>query len=153
MKRKKPVTGKIINRRARFDYDIAEDLIAGIVLNGRETKALRQGSGSLRGAFISGKQNELFLTNATISNGKTFEIPEDQRTVSRKLLVSSKQRDALLAAKDQGKSIIPLEFLTSGRYIKLKIGVGKGQKRHDKRQVIKERDQMRDVRRDTLLSS
>lgn len=151
--KRKPSTGKIVNKRARFDYAIDEDIIAGIVLTGKETKALRQGNGSLRGAFISSKDNELYLTNATISNGKTFEIPEEERTVSRKVLITGKQRDGLIAAKNQGRSIVPIEFLTKGRYIKLKIGVGKGQKRHDKRQVIKERDQMRDARRDSLLSS
>ncbi len=145
MKKKARNTGKITNRRARFDYDLGDELIAGVVLNGRETKALRQGHAHLRGAFVNIKDGELVLTNAMIASGKTFIIPEEEQTRSRKLLASRKQIAALIEAKNQGKSIVPLEFLISGRYIKLKIAVGKGRKRYDKREVIKKRDQLRDA--------
>lgn len=146
MKRKLNNTGKITNRRARFDYQLDGELIVGIILSGRETKALRQGHAHLRGAFVNIKNNELLLTNAMIANGKTFIIPENEQTRSRKLLASKKQIANLVEAKNQGKSIVPLEFLISGRYIKLKIAVGKGKKRYDKRQVIKKRDQQRDMK-------
>lgn len=145
MKKKARNTGKITNRRARFDYELGDELIAGVVLNGRETKALRQGHAHLRGAFVNIKDGELVLTNAMIASGKTFIIPEEEQTRSRKLLASKKQIAALIEAKNQGKSIVPLEFLISGRYIKLKIAVGKGKKRYDKREVIKKRDQLRDA--------
>ncbi len=147
MKKKARNTGKITNRRARFDYELGDDLIAGAVLTGRETKALRQGHAHLRGAFVTIKDGELLLTNATIASGKTFIIPESEQTRSRKLLASKKQIAALIEAKSQGKTIVPLEFLISGRYIKVKIAIGKGKKRYDKREVIKKRDQMRDAAR------
>lgn len=147
MKKKARNTGKITNRRARFDYELGDDLVAGVVLSGRETKALRQGHAHLRGAFVTVKNGELMLTNATIANGKTFTIPENEQTRSRKLLASKKQIAALIEAKNQGKTIVPLEFLISGRYIKLKIAVGKGKKRYDKRETIKKRDQLRDATR------
>lgn len=145
MKKKARATGKIVNRRARFDYELGDDIIAGIVLNGKETKALRQGNGNLRGAFVTVKDHELYLTNATITGGKTFTIPESEQTQSRKLLASIKQIHALLDAKQQGRTIVPLEFITNGRYIKLKIAIGKGKKRYDKRESIKKRDQLRDA--------
>lgn len=146
MKKKRPSTGKIINRRARYDYELGDDLIVGIKLTGKETKALRQGHAHLRGAFVTIKDNQLVLSNATIASGKTFIIPEDEQTQARIILAKRKEIEALKAAKDSGRSIVPLEFLTSGRYIKLKIAIGKGKKRYDKRQTIKARDQARDIR-------
>lgn len=147
MKKKARNTGKITNRRARFDYELGDELIAGVALSGRETKALRQGHAHLRGAFVTVKDGELMLTNATIASGKTFIIPESEQTRSRKLLASKKQITALIDAKNQGKTIVPLEFLISGRYIKLKIAIGKGKKHYDKRESIKKRDQLRDAAR------
>jgi SsrA-binding protein len=146
MKKKRPSTGKIVNRRARFDYELGDDLVVGVKLNGRETKSLRQGHAHLRGAFVTLKNHELVLSNATIASGKTFIIPDTEQTQPRILLAKRKEIDALQAAKDSGKSIVPLEFLTSGRYVKLRIAIGKGKKRYDKRQTIKERDQARDIR-------
>lgn len=147
MKKKNKPTGKIMNRRARFDYELGDELICGIVLTGRETKSLRQGHAHLRGAFVIAKNEELMLVNATIANGKTFVIPASEQTRSRKLLASKKQIASLIKAKNDGRSIVPLEFLIAGRFIKLKIAVGTGKKRYDKRQTIKERDQLRDVAR------
>ena len=143
MKKSNNKSTRITNRRARFDYELGDDLIAGIMLTGKETKALRQGHAHLRGAFVTSKDGELYLNNATIANGKTFTIPESEQTRPRKLLVNKKQLANLLEMKNQGKSIVPLEFMTDGRYIKLKIAVGKGKKRYDKRQTIKQRDQVR----------
>lgn len=146
MKKRATSTGKIVNRRARYDYELGDEIIAGVALSGRETKSLRQGRGQLNGAFVTVKDGELMLTNATISSGKTFTIPETEQSRSRKLLVTKKQIAALIDAKQQGRTIVPLEFLTKGRYIKLKIAVGKGKKRYDKRQAIKQRDLMRDAK-------
>jgi SsrA-binding protein len=146
MSKKHPITNKIVNRRARYDYELGDNIIAGVILSGRETKALRQGRGQLQGAFITIKNNEPFLTNSLISNGKTFAINESEQTRSRKLLLSKKQIHSLIEAKNQGKTIVPLEFLTKGKYIKLKIAIGKGKKRYDKRETIKKRDQERNIR-------
>ncbi len=147
MKKKKSSTGKIQNRRAYYDYEIGNEIIAGLVLSGREVKALRQGNAHLKGSFVVLKNQELFLVNATIANGKTFIIPESEQTRSRKLLINKKQLAGFLEAKQQGKTIVPLSFIVSGRFIKLKIAIGKGKKRYDKRQSIKKRDQMREAKR------
>ncbi len=147
MKKKPQPTGKIINRRAKFDYQLDDNIIAGIMLTGKETKALRQGHAHLRGAFVTIKNNELYLTNATIASGKTFLISDTEQTRSRKLLVQKRQLKALIEAKNQGQSRVPMEFIVNGRYIKLKIATGKGKKRYDKRESIKQRDQMREIAR------
>lgn len=141
MKKRSIATGKIQNKRAKFDYELSDEIIAGISLTGREVKSLRQGHAFLRGSFVTIKGNQLLLTNATITSGKTFVIPEVEQTRSRVLLVSKKQFTQLVMAKQQGKTIVPIEFLTKGRFIKIKIAVGKGKKRYDKRQSIKARDQ------------
>jgi SsrA-binding protein len=148
MKKKRPATGKIVNRRARFDYDLGDSLLVGIVLTGRETKSLRQGHAHLRGAYVTiDNKDELILVNSTIASGKTFLIPEEEQTRSRKLLAHRKEIDKLKAAKQQGNTIVPTEFLTAQRHIKLRISVGKGKKRYDKRQALKERDQQRESAR------
>ncbi|MBP7807636.1 SsrA-binding protein SmpB [Candidatus Saccharibacteria bacterium] len=147
MAKKKTNPGTIKNRRARFDYDLGDDIVAGLVLTGPETKALRMHLGQLRGAYVTVKDNELWLLNATISGTNGIPISESEQTRSRKILVNKKQIAALMAAKQQGKSIIPTDILTKGRYIKVRIAVGTGKKRYDKRETIKQRDQNRDTAR------
>ncbi len=148
MAKKRPASGKIMNRRARHDYTLQDDIIAGLVLTGAETKSLRRGHGNLRGAYVTTKGDELYLINATITGDKGISIPEEQQTQARKLLVKRKQIDQLLAAKQQGLTIVPLELLTRGRYIKLKISAGRGKKNYDKRADLKKRDEMRSIQRE-----
>ena len=143
----KKAPGKIINRRARFDYELGDSLSVGLQLTGAETKALRMGHGQLRGAFVNVKDNELWLTGAQINSSRGVPLAPDEQIRSRKLLAKKREIDGLVAARQQGKSIIPLELLTRGRYIKLKIAVGRGRKKYDKRQTLKRRQQERDVRR------
>ena len=146
MKKKKPSVGKIQNRRARFDYELSDDFVVGLVLNGRETKALRMGHGHLRGSFVNVKDGELWLVNATITSVPGVSLDENEQVRSRKLLAKKREIAALMAAKDQGRTIVPTEVLTRGRYIKLRIAIGKGKKNYDKRQTLKQRDEERDVR-------
>lgn len=147
MSKKSQTPGKIINRRARFDYELGESLVVGLELTGAEAKSLRLGHGQLRGAYLSEKAGELWLINAHISSSRGIQITEAGQTRSRKVLAKRKEIDALLASKDQGRAIVPLELLTSGRYIKLRIAVGKGKKRYDKRETIKRRQQEREAKR------
>jgi SsrA-binding protein len=134
---------KIVNRKARHDYDVASELVAGLVLNGRETKSLRMGHGHLRGAYVTVKDGELWLLNATITGFNGVKLDETEQTRSRKLLLKHREIEQLLTAKQQGQSIVPLELLTGSRYIKVRIAIGRGRKHYDKREVIKKRDQDR----------
>jgi len=146
MAKKKPQTTKqISNKRARFDYELGDGLVVGIALSGAETKALRRGHGHLRGSFVTIKDNELWLLNATINGDNAIRISEQDQTRSRKLLAKKKEIDALAAAKQQGLTIVPLEILTRGRYIKVRISAGRGKKQYDKRQVLKKRDEQRTI--------
>ncbi len=144
MAKKRPNTTKqISNRRARHDYDLGDGLVVGISLSGAETKSLRRGMGHLKGAYVNVKDGELWLVNATISGDGSVRVPEEDKTRNRKLLAKRREIEALMAAKQQGQTIVPLELLTRGHYIKLRIAAGRGKKRYDKRETIKRRDQER----------
>ena len=147
-KKKKQADKKAItNRRARFDYELEDSLVVGIALTGAETKALRRGHGQLRGAYVTLKGDELWLINATITGDSSIQIDESDQTRARKLLAKRKEIDALIATKQQGRTIVPLDLLTGGRYVKLRIAAGKGKRNYDKRQTIKKRDEDRAIRR------
>lgn len=133
----------ISNRRARHDYELGDSLVVGIELSGAETKSLRLGHGQLRGAYVNVRGEELWLINATINASSGIPISETGQVRDRKLLARRREINALVEAKQQGKTIVPLEILTGGRYIKLRISVGRGKKRYDKRQTLKARDDAR----------
>jgi len=148
MAKKPRKTGNIANPRARFDYQLGDSLIVGIALTGAETKALRMGHGQLRGAYVTDKGGELWLINAQITGDSGIQIDESTKTRSRKLLAKRSEIDKLLAAKVQGMTIVPLEVLNRGHYIKLRIALGRGKKRYDKRQTLKRRQEERDISRE-----
>jgi SsrA-binding protein len=147
MSKKSPSPKRIVNRRAKFDYELGDSLVVGLQLTGAETKALRMGHGQLRGAYVTVKDNELWLINTQINSAKGVIISEADETRSRKLLAKRREIDALIEAKKDGRTIVPLELLTQGRYIKLRISVGRGKKRYDKRETLKRRQQERDIAR------
>jgi SsrA-binding protein len=146
-KKKKPIKQRaIVNRRASFDYALDDELVTGVVLTGREARAARDGRVQLKGSFVTIRNNELWLNNASFSlvlNTKGVgETTVD--TSPRKLLAKRRQIEELAARKQTGMSIVPLKLLTQGRHIKLVIALGKGKKNYDKRQAIKQRDTERE---------
>jgi SsrA-binding protein len=148
MAKKKPTqTKQITNRRARHDYELGDSLVVGVELTGPEVKNLRMGHGQLRGAYVTVRENELWLVNATINGTNAAQIDDSAQTRTRKLLAKRREIDKLIEAKQQGKTIVPLEILTGSRFIKLRISVGRGRKRYDKRQTLKQRDQSREAAR------
>lgn len=136
---------KISNRRARHDYELGDSLVVGLQLSGAETKSLRMGHGHLRGAYVTVKGDELFLINATIAGTSGIPIDESDQTRARKVLAKRREISALVAKKQQGNTIVPLEILTGGRFIKLRISVGRGKKLYDKRRTLKAKDDARRV--------
>ena len=154
MARNKPIKSKstapILNRRARFDYELGDEIVAGLVLTGPEVRAARQGHIQLRGSFVSIRNDELWLNSASFSLKLNERGNPNARTIDtepRKLLASRKQIDQLMLRKKTGMTIVPTKLLTSGRYIKVVIALGKGKKNYDKRETLKRRDQERDARR------
>jgi SsrA-binding protein len=142
-KKQRSQTKQIKNRRAKHDYELGDSLVVGLELTGAETKSLRMGHGHLRGAYVTVRDDELYLINATITGSSGVQIDEDDQTRARKLLAKRREIDSLIAAKQQGRTIVPLEILTGGRYIKLRISAGRGKKHYDKRQTLKRREDER----------
>jgi len=138
-------TKRITNRRARFDYELGDSLLVGVELTGAEAKSLRMGHGQLRGAYVAVKDDQLWLINAAINGSSGIPITESDQTRTRRLLARRREIEQLIESKQQGRTIVPLELLTQGRYIKLRIAVGKGKKHYDKRQSLKARDESRDI--------
>ncbi len=138
----------ISNKRARHEYDISDTHIAGIELTGAEVKSLRLKHGSLIGSYIKPLQGELFLINAQINLYKFATDPTYEPKRTRKLLMRRKEIDKLLATIDQKNVVlVPMSFVLLHNRIKLKLGVGKPLKKFQKREVLKRRDQQRDVER------
>jgi SsrA-binding protein len=143
---RKPSVKRILNRRAQYDYELGDSLEVGLVLNGAETKNLRMNRGQLQGAYVAVNGDELWLIGARIAGSNGIPLNEDEQTRSRKLLARRKQIDKLIAMRKQGMTIVPTEINTKGRYIKLRIALGKGKKRYDKRETIKRREQQRQAK-------
>lgn len=145
-KKKRTPNAAIVNRRASYDYQLDDELTVGVALTGREVRAARDGRVQLKGSFVTVRNDELWLNNASFSlvlNSKG-ESETTVDTSPRKLLAHRKQIDALYTQKQTGMTIVPLKLLTKGRHIKLVIALGKGKKNYDKRQAIKQRDQERE---------
>src|SRR5690606_13510225 len=115
---------------------------------GAETRSLREQHGSLQGAFVTVKDGEAWLMNALVTPLKTnaANLPSEVQTRNRKLLLKKRELDQLIAAKQQGNTIVPVKLLTKGRFIKIEIAVGRGKRKHDKRQTIKKREEERSAR-------
>lgn len=140
----------VVNRRARFDYELGDELTVGLNLSGPDVRAARDGHVQLKGAYVQIRDKELWLQGASFSIKLNEKGQPGARTIDdspRKLLAHRKQIEALIASKAQGNTIVPLRLLTNGRYIKLVIAVGKGKKNYDKRETLKRRDQERDAQR------
>jgi SsrA-binding protein len=145
VKKKQQSTGVISNKRAKFDYELKDSFVAGIVLSGAETRSLRDHHASLQGAFVQIKDNEAWLVNAQVMPVKTnaAHLPSEMQTRNRKLLLKKRELANLIEAKQQGNTIVPLRILTRGRFIKVEIAVGRGKRKYDKRELIKHREDKR----------
>lgn len=140
----------ITNRRARFDYELGDELVVGLSLSGPEVRAARDGHIQLKGSFVTIRANELWLNNASFSIKLNKRGEPGARTIDtepRKLLAHRKQIDQLATSRKEGMTIVPTKLLTTGRHIKLVVALGKGKKRYDKRETLKRRDQEREARR------
>jgi SsrA-binding protein len=147
-----PVSGRIAaqNRRARFDYFIDETLEAGIMLVGTEVKSLRAGKASINESYAGEQHGELYLVNAYIPEYQLAgQYYQHETKRPRKLLVHKREMNRLMGAiKREGVTIVPLSIYFNPRGIaKVELGVARGKKKVDKRELEKERDWQRDKAR------
>ena len=131
MKKSKTPATVTVNRRARFDYQLGDELSCGLVLTGPEVRLIRDHHVQLKGSFVTLRNGELWLNNLTLG-------ADTARTL--KLLATKKQLQSLARAKQDGLQPVPVRLLAGGRYIKLVIATGKSKKKYDKRETIKQRD-------------
>lgn len=136
------------NRKARHDYEILETVEAGMVLQGTEIKAIRQGKINLKDGFISIRQGEAFLKNVHISPYEQGNIFNHEPLRNRKLLLHKKEIQKLEREVKQNRfTIIPLKvYIVRGR-AKVLIGLAQGKNRYDKRHSLKEQQMKRDIDR------
>jgi SsrA-binding protein len=137
------------NRKARYDYFIEETYEAGMSLQGWEVKSLRAGRVQLKEAYVFVKDAEAFLFGAHVSalpTASTHVIPDPIRT--RKLLLNRSELNRLVGAVERrGYTLVPIEMYWKNGRAKLRIGLAKGKKEHDKRATEKDRDWQREKSR------
>ncbi|WP_420861514.1 SsrA-binding protein SmpB [Algirhabdus cladophorae] len=130
------------NRRARYDYAIESDFEVGVILMGSEVKSLRGGQANIAESYVAVEEGELWLTNSYVplySQAKTFGHEERRK---RKLLASKREISRLWQATSRaGMTIVPLVMYFNHKgFVKMKIGLAKGKKNHDKRASDAKRD-------------
>lgn len=148
-KKKTPSNTIAQNKKARFDYFIEKEYEAGIALEGWEVKSLREGRAQLKESYVTVTRGELFLQGAhfsPLSSTSTHITANPVR--NRKLLLNRHEISQLIGSVERaGYTIAPLSLYWLRGRAKLKIGLAKGKKQHDKRESIKERDWKRDQQR------
>lgn len=138
-----------LNRKARFDYELLDNMTAGIELSGAEVKSIRAGKMNLAGSYVSIRGSEAFLLGADVPPYQPKNQSEDYDAKRvRKLLLSREEIGRLAEAEaTKGLTIVPLSVYNKGRFIKLDIAIARGKKKFDKREAIKKRDTERDLKR------
>jgi len=148
-KRKLPDNTIAVNRPARHDYFIEDEIETGMVLEGWEVKSLRDGNLQLKESYVMVKNGEIWLIGAHISplsSSSSHVNPDPTRT--RKLLAHRGEIDRLVGLVDRkGYTLVALSAYWIRGRAKLKLGVARGKKAHDKRASVKERDWKRDQAR------
>tara|TARA_B100001059_G_scaffold103899_1_gene103765 strand:+ start:131 stop:568 length:438 start_codon:yes stop_codon:yes gene_type:complete len=139
----------IQNRRAKFDYDIKEEYIAGIVLESNEVKPLRYGKASIQSSFINEQKGEIYINNfEIISRDKNFDLKKKTRSVKKLLLNKREIKKILGLLTTKGFTAVPIEiFFNEKGLAKVRFGVGVGKKKYDKRETIKQREWSRKKQR------
>lgn len=139
----------IKNKRARFDYEVLETFIAGMVLTGTEIKSIRQGKASLADTFCFVANGEVWVKNMHIAEYFYGSYNNHAARRDRKLLLNRKEiRRLAKDSEEAGITIVPLRLFINERGLaKLVIGLCRGKKEYDKRQSIREREDRRAVAR------
>ena len=142
-------TVNILNKRARFDYEVIDTYIAGIVLTGTEIKSIRLGKANITESFCEFSNNELFAINTYIEEYSFGNQFNHKSRSERKLLLNKKElKNLQKSVQAKGLTIIPLKLFTNEKGLaKLQIGLCKGKKNYDKRESLKEQDTKRDLDR------
>jgi len=136
------------NRKAFHDYYIDEKVEAGMVLVGTEVKSLRDGKANLRDSYVIVREGEAFILNCHISPYSHGNMQNHEPTRTRKLLMKKREIEKMAAKVSQkGMSLIPLRIYFKGSNAKVEVGLARGKKFFEKREVIKERESKKEIAR------
>jgi SsrA-binding protein len=148
-KKKNPSKTIALNKRARHDYHLEQKFEAGLVLQGWEVKAIRDGRVQLAESYITLHKGEAFLGSANITpltSASTHVVPEPQR--NRKLLLHGRELAQIFTAiQAKGYTCVPTAMYWKDNKVKLEIALGKGKQQHDKRAAKRDQDWRRDKQR------
>lgn len=132
----------ITNRKAHFDYQILDSVEAGIALVGLEIKALRAKKVTIAGSYVKILKGEVFWL------GGNFDVKSGDRQRTRKLLLHATEISRLIGkSAEQGLTLVPLKLYLKRGKAKLEVGIARGKKQYDKREVLKKKDQSREAAR------
>ncbi|MAG60099.1 SsrA-binding protein [Candidatus Woesebacteria bacterium] len=141
---------RILNRRARHDYQILESFEAGVALTGAEVKSIKEGRADLGGSFAQIRDGEAWLLGANIPlyKGSSGAADYDPLRI-RKLLVHRKEIVSLETKIKQKKlTLVPISLYTKGRLVKVKVALGRGKKKYEKRDAKRQKDIQREIERE-----
>ena len=143
------MTDLIRNKKAGFNFELLERYEAGVELLGTEVKSLRGGQGKLDGAHVVVRGGEAYLVGASIPPFQKANAPKDYEPerVRRLLLKNKEILELFTESEKKGLTIVPIRWYNKERVLKLEIAIGRGKKKHDKRESIKERESKRDATR------
>lgn len=139
---------EILNRKARYDYEIEDTYEAGIVLTGTEIKSIREGKVNIKDSYAIIRNNEIYLLNTHISTYKEGNIFNHEETRTRKLLLHKNEiRKINDRIKIKGLTIVPLKVYFVRGKAKVEIAVARGKHTYDKKETIKQRDIDREMKK------
>jgi len=137
----------IKNKKAYFDFEVLDTIEAGIILSGAEVKSIREGKANLKGSHVSIGRTAV-TENVHVSPYQPKNQPDYSPTRRRTLLLHRDQLSLLHEKQhEQGVTIVPLEMYIKGGLVKMLIGICRGRKKHDKREVLKKRTVERNIAR------
>lgn len=139
---------EILNRKARYDYEILEKYEAGIVLTGTEIKSIRKGNANLKDSYAVIKNGEVFLLNMHVSEYKEGNIFNHEETRTRKLLLNKneiKKINDKITIK--GLTLVPVKLYFVNGKLKVELAVARGKHIYDKKETIKQRDIDREMKK------
>ena len=140
---------EILNKKAKFSYDIQSLYEAGIQLNGTEIKSIRNNDAIIKDSYCIVTNNEIFVKNMHIAKYKLSMIENYEPKRDRKLLLKRSEINKIeKMIQEKGMSVVPTKlFINNKGLAKLEIGIGKGKKLYDKRETIKKRESKIEIER------
>lgn len=141
------------NKKASFEYFILDTFEAGIKLKGTEIKSIRAGKCSINDAYVIIRNNKPYILNMNIAKYDNGNIFNHDETRSRELLLHKHEVEKLASkVKLDDLALVATKAYFQGSLVKIEVALGRGKKLHDKREVIKERENKRNIQKELKYS-